>query len=248
VAIATEPAERFWASAAVVHRSLEEQNATGARLLTERGPMLQLRLGARHPVGAGGVIAAELLGAGGALDYDGQTQGGAPLQTQSDHWDVGGRLLWRPVAAQSWGEPWLVLDAFRNRRNIAGTGPVSGLSETSSAVLAGLRWQSPPHQVGSLWQVRLEVDALLSVRHRLDVDFQGLFDSTGLEGGRQRRTAVRLVGTTVHSPWDWTLEWSHLNQSVSPAAPLTRRSVVAGTVRQPRLTTDDVALRVTRRF
>jgi hypothetical protein len=246
--MAAEPVQRFWASAAVLHRSLQEENATGTRLLTERGPLLQLRLGARQPVGTDGMIAAELLGAGGTLDYDGQTQGGAPLQTHSDHWDAGGRLMWRPIAQQSWGEPWLMLDAFRNRRNIAGTGPVSGLSETSSAMLAGLRWQSPAHQVTPTWQVRLEVDALVSLRHRLDVDFQGLFDTTRLDGGRQRRAAVRFVGTAADSPWDWTLEWSHLNQSVSPASALTRRGVVAGTVRQPKLTSDDVALRVTRRF
>jgi hypothetical protein len=243
-----EPAERFWASAAVVHRALEENAAGGARLLTERGPMLELRLGGHHALGSGGALASELSLAGGLLDYDGQTQGGAPLQTTADHLDAGARVMWRPWAPQPWGAPWLIAGWHHNRRNITGTGTVSGLREHSSAWLAGVRWQSASHQATAQWQMHLELDALVSMKHRLDVDFHGLFDASRLDGGRQRRTAIRLVGTAADSPWNWTLEWSRLNQAASPSAILRRGGLVAGTVRQPHLSTDDLALRVTRRF
>ena len=250
-ALADAPGERFWASAGVVHRHLEEEAAGGARLLSESGPMLELRLGARHALGSGGALAGELSFAGGPLDYKGQTQpsqGGVPFQSTSDHRDAGVRLMWRPVAAQPWGEPWLIVAGHQNRRDIAGRGNVTGLRETSSALLAGVRVHSPVHQASAHWQLRLEAEALVSVKHRLDVDFLGLFDPARLDGGRQRRTAVRLVGTAAQSPWDWTVEWAHLNQAVSPMSPLQRGGVAVGSVRQPRLSIDDLTLRVTRRF
>lgn len=246
--LAAEPAAPFWASAAVFHRHLEEESATGDRLLTETGPMLQLRFGAQQPLAAGGAIAAEAMVAAGALGYDGQTQSGRPLRSTTRHRDAGARLMWRPVPAQSWGEPWFVLGLHHNLRNIIGTATASGLRESSSAVLAGVRWQSAPHPVAPGWNLRLELEAMISARHRLDVDFRGLYDATRLDGGRQRRATVRLVGAATQSPWDWTVEWSHLNQAVSPSSPLRRGGVAVGTVRQPRLTIDDMALRVTRRF
>jgi hypothetical protein len=246
-AVATEPAERFWGSAAVVHRTLDESAVNGRRLLTETGPLLELRLGGRRALGAG-AIAAEANVAGGVLDYDGQTQGGVPLQTDSEHLDAGARFMWRPIAAQPWGEPWIMVGWHHNRRHIASTPTVGGLREISTASLAGLRWQSPSHPATAHWKLRMEVEALVSLTHRLDVDFEGLFDDTRLKGGRQRRAAVRLVASALHSPWDWTLEWAHLNQAVSPSTPLFRRGALAGTVRQPDLDIDDFSVRVTRRF
>lgn len=243
-----EPPAAHWVSAAVVHRQLQEESATGDRLLKETGPMLQLRLGMRHPLAAGGAVAAEAEVATGALDYDGRTQAGRPLQSTTDHRDAGLRLMWRPVPAQAWGEPWIVFGLHHNRRDIKGTAAATGLLESSSALLAGVRWQSPPHEAVPGWPMRLEVEALVSARHRLEVDFRGLYDATRLDGGRQRRAAVRLVAGAVNSPWEGSLEWSHLNQSASPSTSLRRGGVTVGTVRQPRLTIDDIALRITRRF
>lgn len=246
-ALAQSPGERFWVGTGVVHRTLEEE-ANGARLLSESGPMLEVRAGGRQSLPGGGAVAGELSLAGGSLDYDGQTQAGVPLQTTSDHLDATARLMWRPVAAQAWGEPWLLLGWHHNRRNIKGKAMVSGLREDSSALLVGVRLHSPTHQATPQWQLRLEGEALVSLRHRLDVDFMGLYDRARLDGGRQRRTAVRLVATPTGSPWDWTFEWAHLNQAVSPSTALLRGGALMGSVRQPRLSTDDVTLRVSRRF
>jgi hypothetical protein len=44
------------------------------------------------------------------------------------------------------------------------------------------------------------------------------------------------------------VEWTQARQSASPSQALTRAGAPAGTVRQPRLSIDDVSLRAVRAF
>jgi hypothetical protein len=90
------------------------------------------------------------------LDYDGQTHGGAPLSSHTGDRDLEAAIAWRPLAAAAWGEGWLLLDVLQQRRQIASTAAASGLRETSTLVLPGLRWcpvaSRPPAGSGARWR------------------------------------------------------------------------------------------------
>lgn len=233
-------------SAAVVHRRLVERADAGNRLVTERGELLRLQAAGQSTFGDGGALRIAAAVAGGRLDYGGQTQGGAPLDTGSRHRDLELELQWRPLAAAAWGEAWLTFQVLQQRRRIASTAAAQGLRETSGLLLPGLRW-SHAFQAGG-WRWEPSVQARLSVRHRVDVDFGGLFDAAGLEGGRRRELALALEAAPAASPWRFGIAWSRARQSASASETLRRAGAAVGTVRQPRTGIDDVTLRVSRAF
>jgi hypothetical protein len=83
---AAEPSAVEWGlTGGVRHRSLTERSEAGTRLLSERGPMAQLRLTARVDAPRWPVLAVGAAVASGSLDYDGQTQAGQPLSVSSRH-------------------------------------------------------------------------------------------------------------------------------------------------------------------
>lgn len=236
-------------SAGVAMRHLEEFAPGGGRLLTERGPVGLLQLQGRRELAGGGALALRLSLGGGDIDYDGRTAiTQQPLFTTTRQVEGGVDLLWRPTAPGAYGEGWLTAGWFANRRHIQATGSVGGLDERSDAWFLGALWRSPSWQPVAGWRAHGEVEARASVRHRLDVDFYGLFDSTRFEGARRRQVALRLVAAPEASPWSWTLEWSRFDQGDSPRAPLSRNGAPFGSVYQPALQVDDLALRVARRF
>lgn len=250
LAWAEAPALALEGSLGLVHRKLVERSALGGKLLTETGPMVQAQLEATRALAGGAAIAARVHLAAGDLDYDGRTQAGAPLTTTTRHYEGGADLLWRPHEPAAWGEAWLTLGWLANRRLIRGTPAAGGLDELSSALLAGVRWRSPSFAPAVGWTGRVEVEARGSVSHRLRVDYYGLLDRSKFEGARKQLWTLRLVAAPAGSPWSWGLEWSHLRQPASKAVPVSRNGVLlpGTTVRQPKLSTSDVVLRVSRRF
>jgi hypothetical protein len=246
--LAPAPAEDgISVSAGLVHRRLDEVGRDGRRLVRESGPLLRLQGGVQLPVGAtGGALRAEAAAAAGTLDYRGQTQAGAPLDTHSAHRDLELAFAWRPVGPAPWGEGWLVLRTVQQRRQIASTPVARGLRETSNLVLPGVRWSHTLQAGGWEWHPAIELRA--SARHRLEVDFGGLFDAADLEGGRRRELALALDAARAGSPWSFGLAWTRTRQSASPVQALTRAGSVVGSVNQPRIEIDDVLLRATRAF
>ncbi|TFZ06943.1 hypothetical protein EZ313_10090 [Ramlibacter henchirensis] len=246
--VPSEPA--LTGSLGLTYRRLIETAPSGARLLTERGPMLQLQLQAVRPLADGGALGLRGTFIGGDLDYDGQTQAGVPLTTRTRQGESGADLMWRPHAPAPWGEGWLTLGLLANRRVIESTPIAGGLDEVSTAAMAGLRWRSPQLAPASGWNARVEAEARVSVWHRLDVDFYGVLDRTHFEGARKRMLVARLLASPADSPWEWGLEWSGLWQPASKAVGVSRGGApLAGTtVRQPELSTRDVTLRVGRSF
>lgn len=208
--------------------------------------MLRLALDGELPLAHGGALRAGMGLAGGELAYDGRTQGGTPLATESRHTDADLVFAWRPWAASRWGEGWLVLRALRQRRDIASTRAASGLVETSTLWLPGLRWSHGLDAAGWRWQPSAELR--VSARHRLDVDFHGLYDDAGLRGGRRRELVLGLQVSARASPWRFGFAWTHANQSASDPATLRRGGVAVGSVRQPRIAIDDVELKAQRAF
>lgn len=240
----------FTGSLGLTHRKLIERAPSGARLLTERGPMVQLQLQAERPLDEGRALALRGVFLGGDLDYDGQTQAGVPLTTRTRQSEVGADLMLRPHAPAAWGEAWLTLGLLANRRAIHSTPIAGGLDEVSSAALVGLRWRSPAFAPIVQWSARVEAEARASLWHRLDVDFHGVLDKTHFEGARKRMLTLRVLASPVDSPWEWGLEWSGLQQSLSKSVGVSRGGVPLAntTVRQPELTTRDVTVRVGRSF
>jgi hypothetical protein len=237
----------FTGSVGLVHRKLLERTATGATLLTETGPMAQIRLMATRPLATGGALGGRLTFSGGDIDYDGQTQAGVPLTTTTRQSEGAADLLWRPHAPAPWGEAWLMLGWLANRRVIR-TPAAGGLDETSASVMTGVQWRSPVVAAGPQWTARLEAEGQVSLWHQLHVDYLGLLDPSRLEGGRKRQLTLRLMAAPNASPWEWGLEWSRLSQGVSAVEPVYRGGVLYGTVRQPELSIRDLTVRVSRRF
>lgn len=234
------------ASATVLHRRLEERADDGRRLLRESGPMLRLALEGQLALSGGGAVRAGVGVAGGELDYDGQTQAGAALATDSRHRDLDITLAWRPLPAANWGEGWLVLRALQHRRDIASTASAGGLRETSTLWMPGVRW-SHGFAAGS-WQLRPSVELRASVDHRLEIDYGGVFDASRIEGGRRWEASLALEAAAPGSPWSWGLAWTHVEQEASARQALYRGGVAVGTVRQPRIRIDDVGVQVRRAF
>ncbi|TFY96613.1 hypothetical protein [Ramlibacter humi] len=234
----------------VLHRRLVERTATGGTLLTETGPLARVQLQATHPLPGDGAFAVRGELAGGDLDYDGRTQAGAPLRTTTRHVEGGASFLVRPHAPAPWGELWAGAGWQRQYRGIRGTAVAGGLAETADAVWLVLRWRSPEWQGPAGWWIRAEPEVRASLAHNLKVDFHGVLDTTSLEAGQQRAIVLRLVATAPDSPWSWGLEWRRLSQAASLPVPVSLRGVpVPGTTLfQPKLSTRDLGLTLTRRF
>ena len=232
----------------LVHRKLIERSALGGNLLTETGPMAQAQLEVTRPAG-GAAIAGRAHLAAGDLDYDGRTQAGAPLTTTTRHFEGGLDLLWRPHEPAAWGEAWLTVGWLANRRLIRGTQVAGGLDELSSALLAGVRWRSPAFTPAAGWTGRVEVEARGSVAHRLQVDYYGLLL---VDAGRRPQAVVdaAAAGRAGRFTLGNGSTGPLLRQPASKAVPVSRNGVPLPltTVRQPELSTRDVALRVSRRF
>ena len=247
---AAEPAPIEWAvSAGLAHRTLTEWSDTGSKLLTEKGPMGRLQLGARTVAPSWPALEFEAAVGHGNLDYDGQTQAGVPLSTTSRHTDLELGAYWRPLPAAAWGEAWIGLAWLQARRDIASSPIAGGLDEKSTLVMPGIRWRSPafavPHTGNS--KFGLEAHWRASARHRLEVDYLGVFDNSSFRGGRRKEIGLGLNMTTADT-WQWRLEWSRSRQSASNSVPLFRAGTLAGSVRQPRVKIDDVSFSLTRRF
>lgn len=247
---AAEPAPVEWAvSAGLRHRTLTEWSDAGSKLLTEKGPMGQLQLGAQVVAPGWPALEFEAAIGGGRLDYDGQTQAGVPISTTSRHADLELGAYWRPFPAAAWGEAWLGLDWLQARRDIASSPLAGGLNEKSTLVLPGIRWRSAAFGVPHTGNAKFRVEAgwRTSARHRLEVDYLGVFDNSSFRGGRRNEITLGLNVSTSDA-WQWGVEWSRSRQSASNSVALFRAGALVGSVRQPRVKIDDFSLSLTRRF
>ena len=240
------PGTSWGVLAEVLNRRLVERTDTGMRLVEETGPLLRLGLDGRFDLANGGALQAKASLAAGTLDYEGRTQAGAALATDSRHRDFEAGLAWRPLTAAAWGEGWLVLRTLQQRRHIVSTATARGLKERSDLVMAGLRWSHGFDAAGWRWQPALELSA--SARHQLQVEFGGFFDDATMRGGRRREAVLDLQVSAPSSPWSFGMAWSHSRQSASSAQTLSRNGATVGTVRHPRIGIDDLSLRVRRAF
>lgn len=243
--LADAPVAWEW-HATAVHRSLVERDASGIRLLKESGPLLGLRVNARPTWELPGRIDVTLALLQGRLDYAGRTQNGAPLATRTKHEEGELGLRWRPAQTFTWGEPAVSVDVTRLRRNIAATPSVGSLVETSVVWLPGVAWTSPAWSVAGT-PLTVYARWRSSVDHRLSVDYGGVFDESTLAGGRRDDLTLRATAS-LGAGWSLSLEGQRVRQAPSATVLLYRAGALVGNVRQPRLTIDDVGLKLSREF
>jgi hypothetical protein len=230
-------------SVGVTHRRLVEHTAAGGRLLTETGPLLRLGFEREFRIMGHGALRLEAAAASGKLHYE-STAPALSLRTGTRDLALG--LAWRPVAQGRWGAPWLLLQGLQQRRQISSSGAIVGPHETSTLLMAGLRWTADFDAAGWRWSPSIEGRA--SLRHRLDVDLHGVFDSTSFDAGRRRDLRLALGVGRAGSPWSVEANWTTTRQSASDSHPLYRAGVAAGNVRHPRITIDDVGVGLRRAF
>lgn len=243
--IADVPDAWQW-EATAAHRTLVERDDAGHRLLRESGPLASIALTARPAWAGAGRLEFSAALAAARLDYAGRTQAGAPLDTTSRHLEVQAGARWRPLSAFAWGEPSVTFDALWFRRSIAGTVDVARLRETSTLAMPGVAWTTPTWSAGDT-KLAVEARWRTSVHHRLQADYDGIFDPSTLHGGRRNEASLGATALTAGG-WSWRLEWRHATQAQSELAPLFRAGAPAGTVRQPRMVIDDVGLSLSRNF
>jgi hypothetical protein len=240
---------QWQATAEVQHRTLTEWADSGAKLLTERGPMARVELDATLARTDGPALMVRAALAQGRLDYEGQNQGGVPLTTTTRHTESEAGLHWRPWPRSAWGEIWLGADWLYQRRDIASTPVAGGLGETSTLVLPGLRWRSGGFSFTAAPGLNLELEAQwrTSASHRLSVDYLGAYDASTFTSGHRDEAALRLIASSGNG-WRWTLGFAYVRQSASGAAVLRSGGATVGTVREPAIRIDDASLSVTREF
>jgi len=97
------------------------------------------------------------------------------------------------------------------------------------------------------WPLTLHGSWRMGVGHRLHIDYGGLFDESSLRAGRRNDftlgAAVPLAAT-----WSVALDWHRSRQAASGVVSIYRNGVLAGTVFQPRISIDDVALTLSKKF
>lgn len=241
------PADAPWQwEATAAQRTLVERDAGGQRLLKESGPLARLRITARPSWAPAGRLEFSAALARAQLDYEGRTQAGLPLATTSRHLEAEGGAAWKPSHAYAWGEPAVTFDGLWFRRSIAASADAASLQETSTLWMPGLAWTSPSWSAGGA-AFRLQARWRTSVHHHLAVDYAGLFDPSSLRGGH--RSDVSLAATALAANgWSFSLEWHRARQAESDVAPIFAAGVPAGTVRQPRISLDDVGLKISKEF
>jgi hypothetical protein len=242
----TPPAAAWQWEAGAGQRTLVERDESGQRLLKESGPLARLRITARPSWAPFGRIEFSAALARARLDYAGRTQSGLPLATTSRHLEFEVGAAWKPSHAYAWGEPAITFDGLRFRRSIEASADASSLEETSTLWMPGIVWTSPAWNAGGA-TFALQARWRTSIHHHLAVDYAGLFDPSSLRGGR--RSDFSLAATAFAAKgWSFSLEWHRARQAQSDVATIYSAGVAAGTVRQPRISIEDIGLKIAKDF
>lgn len=221
---------------------LRERDAAGRTLVTERGwaPRAGVRLAHAFSDELG--MRAGLSGWAARARYDGQSQGGVPIESHTDTQSLtlDAAATWQPRA---W--PALQLDFGAElehfRRRIAGANGFGGLDER----LAQPRWR-----LGAAWQsessLRVAAALRLGERAPMTVRFDnGLFDEAHLRSGRSRGASLE-ASWALGRDWRAVLGAETLKLDRSADAPLFGGGVLTGTVAQPQWRRDAVWLQLQR--
>ena len=121
-----------------------------------------------------------------ALDYDGSTQAGAPLSTQTD-WSSGrvGTTVGRQLDWAAGGRLSGRIEYQRRERDISSTPGVSGLTESYRTLWLGLGLTIKP-----IAPVTVELSFACAIVSNVDVDFASALDDAAIGVGHHCRVGL----------------------------------------------------------
>jgi len=216
----------------LAYRHLEEFDRDGRRLLTESGPAPALGLEIGRRLGPG-----TLFGGLGvrryALDYDGQSQRGRPLETRSDYFES---RLWTGYRFE-FGDRWslgLRWERSYAERDIRATAAAAGLEERYNQDWAaiGLRHRlarGPVEWVEAEWH--------RSIGGTLRVSSPGVIDPVWIPLGASRGFSISARIPLGAAGWfsriDLEPGFSHTRSEASESRNWRREGVAQGSINEP---------------
>ncbi len=180
----------------------EEFNDNGGRFVKESGPIYGLGVSAKSDITSALTLKGKGELFGGRVDYDGRTQGGMPLKTDTDYFGVKieGDMGWKFIVAEkSFLEPFAGLGWRRWRRDIKDTSSATGGEELWSSIYARLGIRGD-HAFSERTKAFAEGGIKLPIYNQNETD---IIDVT-LEPGKDKASAFAEVG----------FKWAKLKASV----------------------------------
>lgn len=233
--IQADPLYGSWSiEALALCRNVEEIGASGSTLLEESGLEPAIEFAGAWPAGSGSMIGRLLLSRY-TLDYEGRSQAGRPVDSETDY----RRLRLGVGYAYPLAETWrirLELESEWLDRDIAGVENIAGLNEEmrSTRLLAG----AEKSVTIANRTVTLDLAALWGVSGTQEVSSPGVIDEVKLPEGRSWgvRGAVQIpLNPQSTSGWSWVLtprlEYLHSDRSENRL--WTQDGVVQGLLAQP---------------
>lgn len=221
----------------LLYQTVDEIAQSGTTLVSESGVAPALEFGGRWPQATGGALFGKVLLSGYTLDYEGRTQSGRPVDSETDY-----RRLRMTVGYSHAVTPATKLKAqFEAEwlaRDINGIGNIAGLSEDtqSNRLLLGLEKELG----GSGRPISVEVAGVFGLSGTQEVSSAGIVDEVELPEGQAlgaRFAAVIPLGAPRSSGWAWSLtpavEYLHTDRSEDRL--WSQNGVIRGTLAQPEM-------------
>ena len=217
-----------------LYRNVEEIGRSGSTLLEESGLEPALELAGAWPA-AGGSVTGRVLLSRYALDYEGQSQAGLPVDSETDYRGLRAAVGYAHPLTETWRIR-LELEAERLERDIAGVENIAGLNEEmrSTRLLAGVEKAF----VAMDRTLTLDLAALWGLSGTQDVSSPGVIDEVELPEGRSWgiRGAARIpLNPERAGRLSWVLvpRFEYLHSDRSEERLWTQDGVIRGTVAQP---------------
>lgn len=221
----------------LLYQTVDEIAQSGTTLVSESGVEPALELGGSWPQTAGGALFGKVLLSGSTLDYEGRTQSGRPVDSETDY-----RRLRMTLGYSHAVTPATKLKAqFETEwlsRDINGIGSIAGLNEEtqSSRLLLGLEKELG----GSGRPISVEVAGVFGLSGTQEVSSPGIVDEVALPEGQAigaRFAAVIPLGVPRSSGWAWALTpvVEYLQTDRSEDRLWSQNGVIRGTLAQPEM-------------
>ena len=227
--------ETEWAiQALALHQHVEEIGRTGNILVEESGLEPAAELVARW-IASENTLSGKMLFGSSTLDYEGRTQSGVPIDSETDYRRLRATLGYSRVMTDTtklsiqFETEWL-------SRDIQGIGTISGLQEDtrSSRLLFGVE-----KRVGGVGRpIRLDLAAVVGVSGTQTISAPGIIDDVDLPEGSTlgARVAANLpLGESDGRGLAWSLAPTveYLHSERSEDRPWFQNGVLRGTLAQP---------------
>ena len=226
--------ESWSIEALALYQNLEETRRSGSTLVEESGLAPAIALAGAWPAGRGSVIGTMLLSRY-TLDYEGKSQGGRSVDSETDYQRLRVALGYSSPLQETLRLK-VQVEVEWMERDIAGVDNIAGLNEEtqSNRLLIGLEKDVLTFDR----QIGLELTAVWGLSGTQKVSSAGIIDEVELPEGRTY--GVRSIVSIPLNPdskagWTWTLtpRFEYLHSDRSEDRLWTQDGVLRGTLAQP---------------